>query len=319
MAAFPNKAGDHHDTDDLLKEELKAAGIPTLQEAAGANTVFLNKLLRSQSGEVKTSVTGTLHGWTFKRAWVYWICSGPGIEVEAAERLHASHGTTVRVDGHSSSPSPREWFKGLACGGYHVDDEEGLKALADTIRGLVQRADPAHGELPETAAPRVLKDRNVVSLHRTKPPIEAAANLAPRSQPKGHGYPKALPYNLSELQKAAKQTYEISPEDTRSLACTLYEGRAISYPISDCQYLGQAQIAEVTEVLGCIEKVFPAAVADLRTKGIAINPAIFNDDELLAHHAIIPTAATFDIASFPTDARRLYTLICKQYLRMLSA
>ena len=29
---FPNKAGDHADTDDVLRAELRAAGIQTLQE-----------------------------------------------------------------------------------------------------------------------------------------------------------------------------------------------------------------------------------------------------------------------------------------------
>lgn len=138
---FPNKAGDHPDTDDILRAELKAAGIPTLQEESGHSPEYMADMLRRASGEVKTSVVGTLHGWEFRRAWYYWMCSGPGIEVEAAERLHATHGKDVRVAGHCGCPSPREWFKGLACGHYHVDSPEGLKALADTIQALV-----AHGE-----------------------------------------------------------------------------------------------------------------------------------------------------------------------------
>jgi hypothetical protein len=128
--AFPNKAGDHADTDDILTAELEAAGIEVIKY----------DFLRRSSGEVKTAVRGTLHGWEFTRAWYYWVCEGPGIEVEAAERLHASHGKTVRVAGDAGCPSPREVFKGLACGSYHVDDAEGLKALADTIRGLVEKS-----------------------------------------------------------------------------------------------------------------------------------------------------------------------------------
>ena len=127
--SFPNKAGDHADTDEILASELAAAGIRAHNLGA----------LRSNSGEVKTSVLGDLHGWTFKRAWYYWRCDGPGIEVAAAEKLHEKHGNTVRVAGHCGCPSPKEWFKGLACGSYHVDDAEGLKALADTIRSLVSQ------------------------------------------------------------------------------------------------------------------------------------------------------------------------------------
>lgn len=139
---FPNRAGDHADTDDILRAELSAAGIPTLQESAGKPPECFAEMLRESSGEVKTSVMGVLHGWQFKRAWYYWMCEGPGIEVAAAERLHAAHSETVRVAGHCGCPNPREWFKGLAVGHYHVDDAEGLKALADTIRDLVAAPAP---------------------------------------------------------------------------------------------------------------------------------------------------------------------------------
>ncbi len=137
MSKFPNKAGDHADTDDILRAELKAAGIQTLQEAEGKPPEFLAAMLRRSSGEVKTSVIGVLHGWEFKRGWYYWIAKGPGIEVAAAEKLHSTHGTEVRVAGHCGCPSPREWYKGLAVGSYHVDTPAGLKALASTIEGLV--------------------------------------------------------------------------------------------------------------------------------------------------------------------------------------
>lgn len=125
--SFPNKAGEHKDTDVILTAELSDAGI-------NINSL---EALRHGNSEVKTAILGDLHGWTFKRAWYYWVCDGPGIEVNAAEDLHAKHGSTVRVAGHCGCPSPREWFKGLACGSYHVDDAKGLKALADTIRSLV--------------------------------------------------------------------------------------------------------------------------------------------------------------------------------------
>jgi hypothetical protein len=136
--SFPNKAGTHTDTDDVLAAELEAAGI----------TVRRMEVLRNRNGEVKTSVIGELHGWGFERSWYYWICEGPGIECAIAEKLHASHGKSVRVDGHCGCPSPREWFGGLACGRYHVDDAEGLKALADVIKGIVAaNAIQAKGEV----------------------------------------------------------------------------------------------------------------------------------------------------------------------------
>ena len=131
---FENMAG-HKNPDDILALELTTAGIK----------VERHEFLRVCSGEVKTSVIGTLFGWSFGRAWYYWVCKGPGIDVETAERLHASHGKEVRVDGHCGCPSPRVWFKGLACGHYHVDSPEGLMALANTIKQLVERSNCQEG------------------------------------------------------------------------------------------------------------------------------------------------------------------------------
>lgn len=138
MNQFPNKAGDHTDTDDILTAELKAAGILVLSETESPISEGIKNILREQSGEVKTSVRGSLHGWTFERAWYYWIAKGPGIELSEAQALQAKHSKVVRVAGHCGSPSPLEWFKGLAVGSYHVDSPEGLKALADTIKKIVE-------------------------------------------------------------------------------------------------------------------------------------------------------------------------------------
>lgn len=137
---FPNKAGEHEDTDDILTAELKAAGIPTIYEVEPEyDNPSTREMFRKTSGEVKTSVRGTLHNWVFERAWYYWVAKGPGIDVDTAEKLHATHGQTVRVAGHCGCPSPREWFKGFAVGSYHVDDSEGLKALADVIKSIFEK------------------------------------------------------------------------------------------------------------------------------------------------------------------------------------
>lgn len=142
-ASFANMAGVTEGLDAKLTEELRLAGIPTLEDSAGPMTPFVANLLSEQAGEVKSAVRGSLYGWEFKRAWKYWMCSGPGIEAKAAERLHDEHGHFVRVDGDAGCPSPLERYKGLAIGNYHVDDAEGLRALANTIRELVMEAEAA--------------------------------------------------------------------------------------------------------------------------------------------------------------------------------
>lgn len=130
-----NYAG-RNDVDNELAEELTLAGI-TVEK--------LPELMRDKMGEVKSIVIGTLHGWDFKRFWYYWVCNGPGIEVETAEKLHEQHGSVVRTAGMAGGVSPREWFGGFACGHYHVDTQEGLNALAATIRSVAEAKGPKNG------------------------------------------------------------------------------------------------------------------------------------------------------------------------------
>lgn len=103
---------------------------------AGIKVEYLPEVLRGE-GEVKTIVVGEIGKWSFERAWCYWIAKGPGIPPDIAAGLHARYGTEVRVDGHCGCPSPKEWFKGFAVGHYHVDTQDGLNALAEVIRGIL--------------------------------------------------------------------------------------------------------------------------------------------------------------------------------------
>lgn len=132
---FPNMAGDHPSVDDVLRKELQEAGIE----------IHSLEFLRGK-GEVKTAIRGDLFGWDFERAWGYWIAKGPGIDADTAEMLYATHGNTVRINGDCTSPNPRVAVKGLGCGYYHVDDQDGLNALVRAIESVVQANshDPAH-------------------------------------------------------------------------------------------------------------------------------------------------------------------------------
>ena len=124
---FPDYAG-RSDVDAALSVELQTAGI---------KIEVLPESLHS-SGEVRTIVAGSLGPWFFRRCWYYWTAEGPGIPVRDAEVLHSVFGKEVRVAGHCGCPSPREWFDGFGVGSYHIDTQEGLNALAATIRGVME-------------------------------------------------------------------------------------------------------------------------------------------------------------------------------------
>ncbi len=121
-----NLAGrEKEETDAQCIDELESAGIK------------VNHLPFDRDGEVNTSILGSVSPWSFERAWRYWVAKGPGIPPEIAEELHSEYPLHVRVDGHCGCPSPTEWHKGFAVGLYHVDTQEGLKALADVIKKVL--------------------------------------------------------------------------------------------------------------------------------------------------------------------------------------
>lgn len=126
-------------------------------EAAGIETHTFGTLL--SPSEVPSKCIGGLAGWTFKRAWYYWTASGPGLPPDYAERLHATHGKEVRVEGHCGCPSPSDWAKGFAIGSYHIDTGEGLKALADTLRSVAPQ--PLQGgEVTREQVARIISRRS---------------------------------------------------------------------------------------------------------------------------------------------------------------
>jgi hypothetical protein len=135
--AFPNYAGVDN-IDDALYKELEDAGI-----SAKKKPKFM---MEDDTREVKTSYYGEITAkdmprisWYFERAWYYWVAKGPGIPPEYAERLFKTHGTVARVEGHCGCENPLEYNRGFAVELYHVDTAEGLKALSDIIKEILNK------------------------------------------------------------------------------------------------------------------------------------------------------------------------------------
>ena len=134
-----NYAGKEN-IDSAVAKELEIAGIE------------VHNMGFTQDAEVKTCIMGLLHNWSFRRAWYYWMAEGPGIPPKYANELHEKHGKAVRVDGDCSCPSPEERFKGLSVGHYHIDTQEGLNALANTIKQVIKDAQQANAGDNQPAA-----------------------------------------------------------------------------------------------------------------------------------------------------------------------
>lgn len=91
-----NLAGNHN-CDECIKDELLSADIPIIELGA------------SLSSEVPASIIGYLNGFTFKRAWYYWVVDG-NMPLEWARYLYDNYkDLNIRVAGNCTNPPPEEW------------------------------------------------------------------------------------------------------------------------------------------------------------------------------------------------------------------
>jgi hypothetical protein len=100
----------------------------------------------TSKGEVATSLTGRLGPFTFRRAWYYWVASGP-VPLDVADELYADPvgREDVRVAGHCGCPAPRDhgvtWYGG---DGARLNEtgkrDEFLRYLASSGQGMKESA-----------------------------------------------------------------------------------------------------------------------------------------------------------------------------------
>ena len=127
--------------------------------------------------------------------------------------------------------------------------------------------------------------------------------------------PPPLPFSLSALQVLAGKRYGYEPQLVLDTAQKLYEEKLTSYPRSDAEYLPLNQHRDAVKILGNLsamdgsELAGWAAHADASQKSRA-----WNDANISAHHAIIPTTVFPNLARLSETERRIYTLIARAYI-----
>jgi hypothetical protein len=101
-------------------------------------------------GEVPFTVTGSLAGWTFQRAWYYWVAKGQ-LPLEIAKQLYADPigKTDVRVAGHCGCPPPEApWIGYFDADGWRLCNDP-MGKETETWAGLESR-----GHLPSIESKR---------------------------------------------------------------------------------------------------------------------------------------------------------------------
>lgn len=124
-----------------------------------------------------------------------------------------------------------------------------------------------------------------------------------------------LPFSLLDLQIAVSKQHGIKAEKTLELTQALREKhQAITYNRSDCSYLTDEQFVEAPATLKNLAGLLPEFGKVFEAIDPGRKSRAFNNSEVSAHTAIIPTANRFDIAALTADEAKVYQIIARRYL-----
>lgn len=121
-----------------------------------------------------------------------------------------------------------------------------------------------------------------------------------------------LPYSLARLQSFMNKKFKFTAQKTLDLTQVLREDfRGITYNRSDCSYLSNEQHEEASQILNSMQSIG-------NYSGLSLDPTIktkaFDDKNISAHTAIIPTGQLTNLNDLSDDLRNLYLVICDNYV-----
>lgn len=120
-----------------------------------------------------------------------------------------------------------------------------------------------------------------------------------------------LPFNINKLNSYCNKHFGYSPKQVMSITQNLREKySAITYNRSDCQYLSSEHFKEAPDV---INRVCSNLGID-NSFDSSIKSRCFNDDNITAHFAIIPTNNKVDLSALSSEEKNVYVAISNYYL-----
>lgn len=127
-----------------------------------------------------------------------------------------------------------------------------------------------------------------------------------------------LPYSLLKLQVDCSKILGLKPDETLKITQDLREKcKAITYNRSDCEYLPTTLWESASATIDKLRSNFKsdASISEfLSATNSNIKSIAFNDENITAHHAIIPTAQNVDLSILSKDELNVYILIVKRFL-----
>lgn len=128
-----------------------------------------------------------------------------------------------------------------------------------------------------------------------------------------------LLFNLAELQAECSRLFKLSPDETLTVAQSLYEKKLTTYPRTDARVLTTAVSKEVKKNVQGLMRVEEIAVfvntaLGSRTLENLSQTRYVDDSKVTDHYAIIPTGETGGLGSLSQTEYEVYLLICQRFL-----
>lgn len=124
-----------------------------------------------------------------------------------------------------------------------------------------------------------------------------------------------LPYNLLDLQAECSKKYSYKPDKTLEITQSLREKhKLITYNRSDCSYLPENLFSEAPVTLESIKANLLDFEDFIDQANSSIKSLAWNDENVTAHHGIIPTAQKVNIKDLSKDELNVYTLIARKFV-----
>ncbi|MBW4936124.1 DNA topoisomerase III [Marinobacter sp. F4206] len=129
-----------------------------------------------------------------------------------------------------------------------------------------------------------------------------------------------LPLSLSALQIEAGRLFRMGAKEVLDTAQSLYERhQLITYPRSDCRYLPEGHYGQREQVVRAIGRVAPDLAEACSQADLERRTAAWNDKQVDAHHAIIPTSRPSPSGKLTPAEEKIYGLVSRYYLMQFAA
>ena len=122
-----------------------------------------------------------------------------------------------------------------------------------------------------------------------------------------------LPYNLLLLQADCAKKFGYKPDKTLEITQNLREKhKCITYNRSDCQYLPENLFEQCPDILSSVKSNLSEFANLIDSADTSIKHSAFNDKNITAHYAIIPTATK--VSNLSKEEQNVYELIAKRFI-----